>query len=111
MNELYLYAFMGLLFHVIKSYESILSKSNYQFKKAFIDWPWQKVLVSTVLSIIAIVMIMATKDSFADIFPITTALHAIVVGFTAQSLLKSVIDRKIGKQIKETPVSDDLKKD
>ena len=102
MDKLYFFALLGLTFHIIKSYEGVLAKTGYKhFGKALIDWPYQKVIVSSVLSVIAIVIIMSTKDSFKDIFPITTSLHAVVVGFSAQSLLKSLIDRKVQNENKQ----------
>ena len=98
MDKLYFFALLGLALHVLGSFQQVMSKSNYDFKKAMAEWPWQKALISFVTSLISIVVLISTKDSFKELFPITTALHAVIVGYASQSILKKLIDNKFPKK-------------
>ena len=95
-GRLLLFAFAALLFHLVKSYLTALGRvGNESFGKAFIEWQWRKVLVSTILNIMAILILIGSRHSLMDMFPITCEFHAALIGYASQSILKGIFDKAL----------------
>lgn len=90
--EFFLLAFLGVLIHFLT-----MAKEAYERNE---NIKWIPSIISFIISLIIIFVMVYSRESFVDIYPLTH-LTAVILGYSSQSIFLKLAKMKMPKNTKE----------